>query len=405
MAEEQQDFMTVDLGADNGGIVSFDSIQEVEAWCNQESSAWFWLEDVKHKKEGDMGVINGQQRIQQGITDAIKAYKIAPNEHSIKRIKTGFETTYQTEKKALCSTSPQGQWVLALKDKNAIMGAYALGYFIRCVALPRATSYQHASQKALSQHWALKGYLAAYCYDHNLDDKKVDVVNAALDALSHDFTKQLDHSRKETENLRATLMGERELLEEQAKANQVEHDDLIAKQKAEFEAALEKTKEDFKAFEDTYNENVRLSKPRKYWSDKAEEYGESVKKYFKWTLGWGVLGALTIIGCISHFFAVDTILQIHLWHIPALLIAVTIYIWIERIFVRLLLSNAHLKTDAGERVVMVETFLALLQDNKETTKQEREIILTSLFRPNSTGIISNDGLPLADILQALKLTR
>jgi hypothetical protein len=53
---------------------------------------------------------------------------------------------------------------------------------------------------------------------------------------------------------------------------------------------------------------------------------------------------------------------------------------IVRILVRLLLSNIHLLTDAGERVTMVQTYLALLKRGK-LKDDERMFILQTLFRP------------------------
>jgi hypothetical protein len=57
------------------------------------------------------------------------------------------------------------------------------------------------------------------------------------------------------------------------------------------------------------------------------------------------------------------------------------------------LSNAHLATDAAERVVMVKTYLSLLEAEKLPADDDKKLILQALFRPASDGIVKDESLP------------
>ena len=77
-------------------------------------------------------------------------------------------------------------------------------------------------------------------------------------------------------------------------------------------------------------------------------------------------------------------------------------LWIIRISVKIALSNLHLSEDANERVVMIQTYLSFVQEG-QIEEKDKEIILTSLFRPSNIGIIKDESsVTVMDILTAFK---
>ena len=78
--------------------------------------------------------------------------------------------------------------------------------------------------------------------------------------------------------------------------------------------------------------------------------------------------------------------------------------WFLRILSKIFLSQLHAWSDAQERVVMVKTYLSLLQDDKALDGNDRRLVLEALFRPSPTGIIKDDGVPpaLFDAISRLK---
>jgi hypothetical protein len=84
------------------------------------------------------------------------------------------------------------------------------------------------------------------------------------------------------------------------------------------------------------------------------------------------------------------------WKLGLLLISLTMAIWVIRILMKVMLSQLHLHTDADERAVMSNAYLALLKRGKALQDDDRELILSVLFRPSATGIV-DDGAPATPI--------
>ena len=76
--------------------------------------------------------------------------------------------------------------------------------------------------------------------------------------------------------------------------------------------------------------------------------------------------------------------------------------WIIRITVKIALSNLHLSEDANERVVMIQTYLSFVNEG-QINENDKNIILSSLFRPSNIGIINDESsVTVADIITAFK---
>ena len=70
-----------------------------------------------------------------------------------------------------------------------------------------------------------------------------------------------------------------------------------------------------------------------------------------------------------------------------------ICIWAIRLLVRIFLSNMHLENDAGERVTMAKTYLALIRSDSLSKEGNIDTVLAALFRPTGDGIVKDEGLP------------
>lgn len=81
------------------------------------------------------------------------------------------------------------------------------------------------------------------------------------------------------------------------------------------------------------------------------------------------------------------------WKLGLLLILATFLIWLVRIIVQLFQSHMHLEGDARERETMLLTYLAMLKENVAPKEDHKLLILQTLFRPASTGIIKDDAAP------------
>jgi hypothetical protein len=80
-----------------------------------------------------------------------------------------------------------------------------------------------------------------------------------------------------------------------------------------------------------------------------------------------------------------------------MLFFVVLYLAAARLVVKQYASHQNLRNDAAERVVMAETFLALIMD-KKISDAERVLVLAPLFRPSGTSVDSDVAAGLADAI-------
>ncbi len=76
----------------------------------------------------------------------------------------------------------------------------------------------------------------------------------------------------------------------------------------------------------------------------------------------------------------------------AVLLYLTMFLWTMRILVRTLMTEHHLAIDARSRASMAHTYLALIEQGA-ASDADRAIVLASLFRPVSDGLVKDDALP------------
>lgn len=75
------------------------------------------------------------------------------------------------------------------------------------------------------------------------------------------------------------------------------------------------------------------------------------------------------------------------------IVSLAIVVWIIRLLVKVFLSNLHLLSDAKERETIIMTYLALEREEQVLKKEDKELILPSIFRTSSHGIIKDDSSP------------
>lgn len=152
----------------------------------------------------------------------------------------------------------------------------------------------------------------------------------------------------------------------------------------------------------TFVEFMGLRAPVDYWKRKASAHGDAAGTAAERLALFFI--ALTIVLGTAFIVAAKFILwnsispnqtppgALYVVISAGLAVLSTIGFWIGRILSRLYLSEHRMKTDADERAVMTETYLALTEAGK-ATDVERQIILSALFRNTTDGTVKDDGPP------------
>lgn len=149
------------------------------------------------------------------------------------------------------------------------------------------------------------------------------------------------------------------------------------------------------AFRKTYNAELALRAPNTYWMEKRKGHRKAAAA-FSATF-------IVLAGCsIAILFLIwQSTVAPHLMlppdgqqvsqstpapsygvFLPTIAVAF-LCVWILRIVSRQLLVHLGLASDAGERMAMVQTFLALMQLPEHVKDDDRILILSALFRPSA----------------------
>lgn len=164
--------------------------------------------------------------------------------------------------------------------------------------------------------------------------------------------------------------------------------------------AIEDITETRKAF----NEHMNLAAAVTYWEGKQHQHDRAEAKYLQWTIrsaiAFVLLAIFTPVLIITNGLTWITarLASAPQFETPAFYLILGLYIlllttglWGLRVLVKLYLSEHHLRADALERFTMVKTFLALHREGA-VDPTDRTIVLSSLFRPSSDGVVRDEGL-------------
>ena len=395
---EIKEAIEVSLG-NEGGTHVFDSLQGLTDWLEKEQAFWSWLRSdswtpLGNEKNQILNHVNTTfyNPVSQQLSRARTIKERPQQKDSEMNLKECFDAIIATfkdyfeNKHGIYSASPKGKFLEKLRTEQgeAVM-VMACGFMFRL------------SWNFNSLNGQL-GALSAFLFESGLKDR------ATSEKLS-------------LEEMRLSWQGvfqafEKDLKSESEKHKQLNSDagTLLDTQKQNFDKLVAAIKEEWQKLKTTYDAELAIRAPVLYWKQKAKSH---------LALSW-VFAVLSIaVGGTIIFLIFREVKELitapagianadqwhpEYWRLGILVASVLFGVWIVRIIVRLFLSNVHLHTDAKERIVMVQTYLALIRRAK-ISKEDERLILETLFRPAKTGIMKDDGVPLTALDALSKLGR
>jgi heme/copper-type cytochrome/quinol oxidase subunit 4 len=389
----------LELGA-NGGTLAPTTIHELLAWIEKEQQIWqpFYPEWQKIFQGRNPAFGNLKIAVDWVIQPLKQAHalvqKIASNEklteadnHKLlqqieRHLKDAFVTRWLPH-----TGSPQGKRMLGLMAEPVV----ALGYVFSVIA----DGHNQLFTQGNATTW--RGFLLGLQDRHGvitdtegrLDGEKEalgDLRAKAEDAITHRSLAADDlHRRYEA------LVADVALADEQQKQNFQVLLDHVNQEHAKAQSAYATDMSDLKR---AFKEAMALRGPVSYWRKKARKHRVQGRRQM--VQSFRSLGGLAIglgLTAIWAFWTVNDKGVPDAWKVSVLILIAVLGIWATRLLIRLWLSNAHLATDAEERVTMVQTYLALIEDGKMTKDEDRALVLTPLFRPAVDGLVKDEGLP------------
>ncbi|WP_345195654.1 DUF6161 domain-containing protein [Kistimonas scapharcae] len=293
--------------------------------------------------------------------------------------------TYYGKRKLLHSSDTKVKFATQLAEDDKEIAFLVLRYYLGMRSEFQRPEYVRAAVLATN-------------FDYQIVPRSNNERQAMIE-LRNEWQRKLTKQEDEISSLTETSLS---LVEQQG--------ELIEAHKKQFEKKLNSNEESLNSLLQSYTEQMEALKKRfnddmatksavTYWSNKASDH----KKYAKWFGGIAVFLAVVLIAVMAwglyKAFSLETVAY---WKMAIVAVMSSLAIWIIRVLVRIFISKLHLAEDAEERVAMVKTYLALLQEDNGLDGTNKEMVLSSLFRPGSIGLIKDEA-PATPMDIALKV--
>lgn len=145
--------------------------------------------------------------------------------------------------------------------------------------------------------------------------------------------------------------------------------------------------------EETYKNKLSLEAPEELWYNRSKEYREKAK-YWTWVLIFSALalvGFLTGLVMVIHDYSLDTIQEIPFISKSFILVSIiSFFVYIIRVLIKIVMSNHHLATEYEQKAALTRFYQALTYAGTDIAKEERIIIIHSLFSKSDTGLVKTD---------------
>jgi hypothetical protein len=237
----------------------------------------------------------------------------------------------------------------------------------------------------------LRGIALATILPSNLSEESAKATQDSLRTVADEFSSRLATASQDFEAARSSA---RKLIEDTSQRFKTVEKEIHETWSDKIKQSIEK----IEATDAAFTKQMQLQAPVDYWSKQADEQKDSSNRYLFVLLVFMV--AVFINAWVAGTHYVPLLLEKRISEVPSIyavaamitVLVSTIVFWIGRVMVRLFLSAHHLSIDAGERVVMIETFLALLKEGKLDEK-EKALVLAPVFRSSADGIIKDEAAP------------
>jgi hypothetical protein len=377
---EKEVFLDIDLPF---GKVVFYNVDEVGEWIEKELDFWKWPDNFNWNK---LRECNPQPNLINSIHSPLGAIKTAVDRikqnhddkahlRLVDELKNKIYGAYKTRDpnqpnkfELLHSSQSRAKYIHSLIETEPLRAACLAAYYMR---VPN-TNYSHPT--------VLDGVVVGILFELGLKGS-CEAEKASLEQLRQDWNEERIKAQKINENNAETAKDWKTLT-----------DNDQTQQQSAFHKFIEKSQADVDDFKKRISAEIALKGPVTYWQYKARDHIVKSRWFGGFTVFAFVLVGAFVFAATVYFAPNLTLNEIKLRHIGLLAVGATIGVWLIRILVRNYLSHVHLSQDAVERVAMMQTYLALLEEGKLEDKH-RNLILQALFRPASTGIVKDDAAP------------
>ena len=178
---------------------------------------------------------------------------------------------------------------------------------------------------------------------------------------------------------------------------------------AEFQKSLNEWQEEkqnnLNDLEETYKNKLSLEAPEKLWNERAVEHQKQATRWTYFLIGavLALIFTLVLLVIVIHDYSLNIIKK----DLPfisesfILISVISFFIYIIRVLIKIVMSNHHLATEYKQKAALTRFYQALTKAGTNIDKDERLIIINSLFGKVETGLVKTDTSNDSDAILAI----
>jgi hypothetical protein len=374
------DLVGVDL-KENGGLRSFNTVSQLRAFAKEVQSAWVWMREASEPTGHHTKLPNRTDNLCATIEDGIN--QGLPLAELVAKLPEFFELHGDT---VVHHESALGTDILTIRDLVSPAAATFAYSFNRGWAQFGQGNSPELTRGALAM--VMPGVLGEAALIKRFGLERANYRTELRRVMVEAGAAELNRAAAAMEAFKSARSDIRRWA---AKRGMRWHRYSI-EQRGDTASAIA----EIKAVQKTYEEAMVLQAPSKYWLDKARAHKRSeTSAAWRLVIFFGIAGVgLTAAFYFTALFFLqaeaDPRTSVYFVASAGLATIAGLVLWVGRLLTRLYLSEHHLRKDAEERRIMTTTYLALMRKTA-AGDQDRQVILTALFRNSSDGIVKDDG--------------
>lgn len=388
-APQPQPLFTLDLGP-NGGVLAPRDIVELRTWISKEIAFWNWFGNTQSGAHRD-AIDRGYRFVANAIGQLNEAQQFEHSNASafnerVNDVRNLLSNAFVTNKLPH-SSSRLAKRVEELRKLDPLR---AIAYVFTQLN-PNGTQFDARDVSSWS------GFLEGMVERTKITDIPKSTLRSAtesVDELRGKVERLLAERQQELDQLHRTYQGLTDAMVTKDVNRSTTWEEFIVDAKNRHDTVVKNHEDRMSGIEAVFREKMTLRGPVEYWS-KRHAYHKRFSvifgalSFFLIAFGGGVLA----IWAAQLFSTVPVNGSPKAWQVASLIVVAVFLTWAIRLIIRLFLSHSHLATDAAERVVMTQTYLALLEENILTEEKDRSLVLGALFRPASDGMVKDEAVP------------
>ncbi len=367
---EDEPIIEADLG-DNGGKVAFCTLEEAKNWVDREVNAWKRYEIPGTSGSAVSYILERQIQLPRAISESLERVADLQGDElraALESINEQFEQ--YADYRSIYSASRIGDEILTMKHSDRQL--LAIGALASNLGIPAIDILRKWGSNESELSVVLSGY--ALCHPANVVRRS--------DLPEHKY--QIDKQLKEFDYIAVQARNDQRELKEAATSSVEESTRKLKKEQSDWAAFSDTAQGEWEVLRSTFESQLRLESPVKYWRDQADTMSKVAKRsLFAFSIiAIAIIGVLVVFGPefledVSASNNAGPFTTLAFVSIPALTA-----LWGLKHVARLFVTNVERSADARLRETMTTTFLALTREGAATVDEnERLLILEALFRP------------------------